>query len=77
MLDYTLPTLEAKLLTDMWQKSSESGPNTDACVQARLLADGGIEVGDTKNLAGPTLTFTPAEWNAFIGGVKDGEFDLA
>ncbi|WP_327105217.1 DUF397 domain-containing protein [Nonomuraea glycinis] len=24
---------------------------------------------------GPVLTFTPGEWNAFIEGVKDGEFD--
>jgi Domain of unknown function (DUF397) len=25
---------------------------------------------------GPTLVFTPAEWDAFVAGVRDGEFDL-
>jgi hypothetical protein len=25
---------------------------------------------------GPTLRFTPAEWDAFVAGVRDGEFDL-
>jgi hypothetical protein len=24
---------------------------------------------------GPVLVFTPAEWDAFILGAKDGEFD--
>ena len=24
----------------------------------------------------PGLTFTPREWNAFIRGVKEGEFDI-
>jgi hypothetical protein len=23
------------------------------------------------------LLFTPLEWEAFVGGVRDGEFDLA
>jgi len=32
-------------------------------------------VRDSKNPAGYVLTFTPGEWNAFIEGVKDGEFD--
>jgi len=31
---------------------------------------------DSKNQDGPVLIFTPSEWEAFIGGVKDGEFDL-
>lgn len=30
--------------------------------------------GDSKEPDGPILTFTPGEWNAFIKGVKDGEF---
>ncbi|MGH3327853.1 MAG: DUF397 domain-containing protein [Streptomycetales bacterium] len=35
-----------------------------------------IAVRDPKKPDGPTLFFTPAEWEAFIAGVKDGEFDL-
>jgi hypothetical protein len=32
-------------------------------------------VRDSKNPNGPALIFTPAEWDAFVGGAKDGEFD--
>jgi hypothetical protein len=36
-----------------------------------------FDARDTKdNGTGPVLTFTPQEWRAFIGGVRDGEFDL-
>ena len=31
---------------------------------------------DSRNPDGPVLAFTPAEWEAFILGVKDGEFDI-
>ncbi|WP_155348246.1 DUF397 domain-containing protein [Acrocarpospora pleiomorpha] len=30
---------------------------------------------DSKNPEGPKLYFTPAEWEAFRLGMKDGEFD--
>lgn len=62
----------------VWAKSSLSGPWTDNCVEvagAENLEE--ILVRDTKdNGNGPVLTFTPAEWNAFLGGVRLGEFDL-
>lgn len=35
-----------------------------------------ILMRDAKHPEGPVLVFTPAEWEAFVGGVKDGEFDL-
>ena len=35
-----------------------------------------IAVRDSKNPAGPVLMFTQGEWDAFVGGAKDGEFDL-
>jgi hypothetical protein len=35
-----------------------------------------IHVRDSKNPDGPMLTFTSHEWEAFIAGVKSGEFDL-
>jgi Domain of unknown function (DUF397) len=34
-----------------------------------------ILMKDAKHPEGPVLYFTEAEWDAFIGGVKDGEFD--
>jgi S-adenosyl methyltransferase/Domain of unknown function (DUF397) len=39
------------------------------------LPDGGRAVRHSKDPNGPTLIFTPAEWQAFIAGVKVGEFD--
>jgi hypothetical protein len=33
-------------------------------------------VRDSKDPAGPMLTFTPDEWTAFIAGAKIGEFNL-
>jgi hypothetical protein len=40
------------------------------------FVDGVVAVRDSKDPAGPALVFTPAEWDAFVGGAKDGEFDL-
>jgi hypothetical protein len=34
-------------------------------------------VRDTKDRRGPALTFTQAEWSAFLVGVADGTFSLA
>ena len=59
----------------VWRKSSRSGPMTDNCVEVAFVADE-IWVRDSKNIAGPTLKFNQAEWDAFTGGVSDGEFDL-
>lgn len=58
-----------------WRKSVRSGPNCDNCVEVAFV-DGAIAVRDSKNSTGPVLIFTPQEWDAFVGGAKDGEFDL-
>jgi hypothetical protein len=57
-----------------WFKSSLSGACGD-CVEVASLPSGGIGVRDSKDVRGPVLRFTPSEWNAFIGGVRMGEFD--
>jgi Domain of unknown function (DUF397) len=31
-------------------------------------------VRDSKDPAGPALTFTPAQWAAFTAGIRTGEF---
>ena len=59
----------------VWRKSSRSGPYSDNCVEVAFV-DGAIAVRDSKNPTGPTLIFTPGEWDAFVDGAKDGEFDL-
>jgi hypothetical protein len=58
-----------------WFKSTRSGPNSDNCVEVAFI-DQAIAVRDSQNPEGAALIFTPAEWDAFVGGAKDGEFDL-
>lgn len=59
-----------------WKKSTRSGPNCDNCVEVAMLPGGAVGMRDSKDPAGPALIFTPSEWDAFVGGAKDGEFDL-
>ena len=58
-----------------WRKSTRSGGNTDMCVEVAFVGEA-IAVRDSKDTTGPVLVFNQAEWDAFVGGVKDGEFDL-
>jgi len=57
-----------------WVKSSLSIHNGN-CVEVRGLDAEVIEVRDSKNPRRGTLSFTPAEWDAFVGGVQLGEFN--
>ena len=57
-----------------WHKSTLSSA-ADNCVEVAFV-DEAIAVRDSKNPTGPALIFTVAEWDAFVGGAKDGEFDL-
>jgi Domain of unknown function (DUF397) len=57
-----------------WIKSSLSYANGN-CVEVASLPGGTIGVRNSKDSAGPVLRFTPAEWHAFLGGVRNGEFD--
>lgn len=57
-----------------WRKSSRSGPQGGNCVELADLADGQVAVRNSRFPDGPALVFTSAEWDAFLGGAKDGEF---
>lgn len=46
-------------------------------VEVAFLEDGTTLMRDGEDPEGPVLVFTPAEWEAFVGGVRDGEFDLS
>ncbi|WP_433212583.1 DUF397 domain-containing protein [Dactylosporangium sp. CS-047395] len=59
-----------------WRKSTRSGPYSDNCVEVAFVG-GAVALRDSKDKTGPVLLFTPEEWLAFVGGTKDGEFDLA
>ncbi len=56
-----------------WRKSSRSGAN--GCVEVAFV-DGKVAVRDSNDRPGPLLVFTATEWEAFVGGVRDGEFDI-
>jgi hypothetical protein len=45
------------------------------CVEVSSLPGGEIGVRNSRNSAGPVLRFTSDEWHAFLGGVRNGEFD--
>jgi hypothetical protein len=46
------------------------------CVEVGRVPDGGAIVRDSKDPAREiALTFTRGEWDAFVRGVKNGEFD--
>jgi hypothetical protein len=57
-----------------WRKSTLS--TTNGCVEVAVVGDR-IAVRDSKQRGhGPVLEFTTVEWEAFLGGVRAGEFDL-
>lgn len=56
-----------------WTTSSVSGGSE--CVEVTTVA-GLVMVRDSNDPTGPTVAFTLAEWNAFLAGVRRGEFDL-
>jgi hypothetical protein len=58
-----------------WRKSSHSDNNSGACVEVANL-DEVIAVRDSKDPAGPVLTFPRVQWTAFIEATKNGAFDL-
>jgi hypothetical protein len=54
-----------------WRKASE-----DSEIEVGFVDDL-IGMRHAKSPDGPVLVFTPAEWEAFLAGAKDGEFDPA
>jgi hypothetical protein len=57
--------------TDTWTKSSYSGGN-GACVEVKSPVVAAIAVRDSKVPAGPSITFVPESWNAFVREVSTG-----
>ncbi|MGK8553764.1 DUF397 domain-containing protein [Nocardia gipuzkoensis] len=57
-----------------WFTSSHSGGGNE-CVEVAHLDGGMVGVRDSKNPSGPALVFTSGEWDAFLAGAADGEFE--
>ena len=58
----------------VWIKSSLSLANGN-CVEVAGLSGGSVGVRSSRDPEGPVLEFTQAEWEAFLAGVRLGEFD--
>lgn len=54
-----------------WISSDEQGePGVEIA-----FVNGYIAMRNGADEKGPILVFTPGEWDAFVAGAKDGEFD--
>lgn len=61
-----------------WRTSTRSSNGGGDCVEVGPLTDGTgrIAVRHSHHPDGAIIIYTPAEWNAFIAGARDGEFDF-
>lgn len=66
---YELDTTDAA-----WFRSTKSDMSGGNCLEIAYVNDG-VAIRDSKNPDGPHLSFTRPEFDAFVGGAKDGEFD--
>jgi len=62
-----------------WRVSGHTGSGSGSCVEVGPLADGSgrVAVRHSHHPDGAVIVYTPAEWRAFVAGVRDGEFDFA
>ncbi|WP_335938354.1 DUF397 domain-containing protein [Streptomyces sp. PTD5-9] len=58
----------------VWQKSRHSN-SQGSCVEFAKLPGGEVAMRNSRHPDGPALVYTPAEIEALLLGVKDGEFD--
>jgi hypothetical protein len=57
-----------------WKKSSRSAYNGN-CVEVSSQNGSEILVRDSKHPSGSILNFPQLDWEAFVGGVRNGKFD--
>jgi hypothetical protein len=61
-----------------WRISTKSASNGGSCVEAGPVLDGSgrVAVRHSKAPDAAVIVYTREEWAAFVGGVRDGEFDF-
>ncbi|GAB3980168.1 DUF397 domain-containing protein [Plantactinospora veratri] len=61
-----------------WHISTKSASNGGSCVEAGPLLDGSgrVAVRHSKAPDAAVIVYTRPEWDAFLAGAKDGEFDF-
>jgi len=57
----------------VWRKSSFS--EAGSCVEVAWMAES-VLLRDSKNPAGPVLSFSLNEWHAFLAVLKEGHLDF-
>ncbi|MEV0533994.1 DUF397 domain-containing protein [Kitasatospora sp. NPDC050463] len=62
----------ASALPVKWKKALASNPN-DNCVECGVLGNA-VMVRDSKDAHGPALAFGADAWQAFVAGVRSGNF---
>jgi Domain of unknown function (DUF397) len=53
----------------VWRKASYSGGNGGDCIEV-APADSAVAVRDSKDPAGPALSFTPPAWHSFLARAR-------
>jgi Domain of unknown function (DUF397). len=78
--EMTTPTVAtaSELAGVTWRTSTRSGNGSGNCVEVGPVLDGTgrVAVRHSRNPHGQVIVYTRAEWEAFIAGAKDGEFDF-
>ncbi|HEY1347152.1 MAG TPA: DUF397 domain-containing protein [Streptosporangiaceae bacterium] len=58
--------------SNVWRRSTATGGGN--CVEVSFTSDS-VLMRNSQSPDGPVLTFSLAEWEAFLTGVRDGDFD--
>ena len=66
--------METDLAGLRWFTSSASAGG--ACVEVAHLPEGGVALRDSKDRSKAPHVYTRHEWECFLAGARNGEFDL-
>ena len=70
-----MSVIKADLSKAVWQHSPESNLD-EPHIEIAFLDEGNVALRNSHEPDGTVLIYTPAEWEAFVLGARDGEFDL-
>ena len=74
----TTATTASELPPVAWRISTRTGSGSGTCVESGPVLDGTgrVAVRHSHNPDGHVIVYTRKEWEAFLAGAKDGEFDF-